>query len=413
MKSLIISSLLLAGFFTQALSTVAWAAFQFHPRLTLAEEYNDNIFLASDNEEEDWITTVEPGISLVYDSRSLNATVDYSLRYRLYKNNDDENLDKFEDVQRANATAIFFQGRPFTLRISETISREALDERDDNEFNDLENRSTLYHLTVSPEYNWRIAPTYALVFGYGYDRLDYVEAAGNDSEEHSGRVSFIKTLTASTDVFVRYQYMAHQSDDEEEFTRQDYSLGMTQQLGGRTTLSVQGGLGKVEYDSGLAADLTTWLLDLAYRQSEALTVSLGYRQDFTLTAADGLTERQEATLRGNLQRESLQASAEVFWNQSDYLLENRQDEAIGIRCDLSKPLAANLTANIDAEYQNAVFDDIDGEEDVDRITLGASFDYLYRRFLTSLGYRYRINESDRDTNDYTNNIVALSATVRF
>lgn len=388
-----------------------WAALEFHPYLTVEEEYNDNINLSSSNEEEDWITTLQPGISLTYDNRSVAAMVDYSLRYRFYKNNDEDNLDEFEDVQRANASALFFGGRPFTLRVSETITREALDARDDYTYSDAD-RSTLYHLTVLPEYNWRLTPTFSLVFGYGYDRLDYADTRGNDSEEHSGRVSLVKTLSATSDVFARYEYTAHQSDDEEEFDRQDYTLGLTQQLGVRTTLSLEGGYSEVEYDSGYDTDSTTWLVDLGYRLSEALSFALAYSQDFTLTAEDGLTESQEASLTGNYRKDSMAASASIFWNTSDYVRENREDEAIGIRCDLSKPLVSNLTANFDAEYEHAQFDDV-VDEDVDRVTLGTSLDYLFRRFTASLGYRYRINESDIDTNDYTNNIVTLSGSVRF
>ncbi len=182
--------------------TNAWSAFQFHPYLTVGEEYNDNIDQTASNEEEDWITTVQPGFLLEYDNRSVEASVDYSLLYRFYKNNDEDNLDEFEDVQRADASALFFNGRPFTLRVSEVITREALDERDDNDLSD-SNRSTLYHLTVLPEYDLRLTPTLSLVLGYGYDRLDYAETAGNDSEEHSGRISLMKTL-ASADVYARY-----------------------------------------------------------------------------------------------------------------------------------------------------------------------------------------------------------------
>lgn len=393
-------------------ASLAWSALEFHPYLTLGEEYNDNINLSASNEEEDWITTIEPGIHLTYDNRSVAATVDYALRYRLYKNNDQDNLDRFKDVQQANATALFFGGRPFTVRVSEMISRVALDTRDDNLYSDAD-RSTLYHLMVSPEYNWRLTPTFSMVFGYGYDRLDYVEPAGNDSEEHTGRVSLVKTLSADAEVFARYAYRVHQSNDEEDYDRQDYTLGLTYQLGARTTASVEGGYSTVEYDSGFDTDTTTWLVNLSYRLSEALTYSLTYSQDFTLTALDGLTETQEATLSAVYQKESLTASAGVFWNQSDYVRENRNDEAVGVRCDLSKPLARNLTAHLDAEYEAAQYDDVIIDEDVNRLTLGASLDYLYRRFLASLGYRYRINESDINTRDYTNNILTLSGTMRF
>ncbi len=404
--------LVLAG--TLFLTTNTWAALEIHPRLMVAEEYNDNIFLDDNNEEEDWITTIEPGISLNYNNRSLEATVDYSLRYRFYKTNNDENLDKFKDVQRADVTALFFGGRPFTLSLSETISREAIDQRDDNEFNDIENRSTVYHSTVTPEYHLQLMPTFSVVFGYTYDRVDYVDSRGNDAEEHEGRISLVKQLSSSTEIFARYAYAIHQSDDDaDEFDRQDYTLGLSQQLGARTTLSVEGGYSEVDYDSGFATDGTNWLVDVSYHLSAPVTLSLGYSQDFTTTPEDGLTEADEANFGVAYEKESLTASTELFWNNSDYVRLNREDEAYGIRFDLSKPLARTLSVNFDAEYERAEYDDIVLDEEVDRFTVGTSLDYEYRRFLASLGYRYRINESDVDANDYTNNIITLSGTLRF
>ena len=392
--------------------TVAWSAFEIHPYLTLEEEYNDNIDLDSSNEEEDWITTIQPGISLEYNNRSIEAVVDYSLRYRFYKNNDEDNLDEFEDVQQANATALFFGGRPFTLRVTEIISREALDERDDNEFSDTD-RSTLYHLTVLPEYDLRLTPTFSLVLGYGYDRLDYAEAAGIDSEEHSGRVSLIKNLSASTDIYTRYSYTLHESDDEEDYDRHDYTLGVNYRIGARTSATLEGGYSDVEYDSGFESDNTRWLVDLSYHLSEALTLSAGYSQDFELSAADGLTKNKNATLTAGYQKESMNASLGLFWDNSEYVREDREDESVGVRFSLAKPLARNLTANADFEYERAWFEEVGVDEDVNRITLGTSFDYVYRRLTASLGYRYRINESDIDSNDYTNNIITLSGTMRF
>ena len=410
-KSLIVALALFGMMFS---ASNVWSAFEIHPYLTLEEEYNDNIFLSDENEEEDWITTVEPGISLSYDNRSVAATVDYSLRYRFYKDHEDETLDKFKDVQRADATALFFGGRPFTLRLSETISRETIDERDDNEFNDIENRSTVYHTTAVPEYRWQLTPTFSLVFGYTYDRYDYVDARGNDSEEHEGRFSLVKQLSATTEVFARYAYTVHQSDaDEDEFDRQDYILGLTQQLGRRTTVSIEGGYSDIEYDSGFETDGTNWLVDISYHLSEPMTLSLGYSQDFTTTAEDGLTETQEASFGVIYEKEVMTASTELFWNDSDYVRQDREDEAYGVRFDLSRHLTRAFTVNADAEYEWATYDDPGVDEEVDRFTVGASFGYEYRRFLASLGYRYRINDSDIDVNDYTNNIVTLSATVRF
>ncbi len=249
-------------------------------------------------------------------------------------------------------------------------------------------------------------PTFSLVFGYTYDRSDYVDPRGDDVEEHEGRISLVKQLSADSEVFARYAYAIQFSDDSaEEFDRQDYTLGITQKLGGRTTLSMEGGISQIEYDSGYDTDGTNWLVNIAYRLSEPVTISLAYTQDFTDTATDGLTETQEASLRAAYTKESLSASTELFWNNSDYVRDDREDEAYGLRLDFAKPLARAVTANFDAEYERAEYDDLGTNEEIDRLTLGASLEYEYRRFLASLGYRYRINESDIDNNDYTNNNV--------
>lgn len=392
----------------------AMAAMEIHPRLSLEQEYNDNIDLTADNEEEDWITTVEPGINLLYNNRSLEATIDYALRYRFYKDNDDENLDEFKDVQRADASVLLFPGRPFTLRASESITREALDERDDNEFNDSVNRTTVYRTLVSPEYNWRLTPTFSLVFGYDYDRVDYVEAAGDDSEEHRGRLSLVKILSAQTEIFARYAYTAHLADaDIDDFDRQDMTLGVTHKLGARTTLSLEAGYADIEYDNAPAddTDSPTYLADLAYRLTEAVTLSLGYAQDFTVSAEDGLIKDRELSLGLDYDRETITAAAQLFWNQADYVRLEREDKVYGVRFDFSRQLARAITTGFDIEYERGEYED--PTEDVDRFTAGVRLGYEYRRFLASLGYRYRINESDLDSNDYTNNIVTLRGSVRF
>ncbi|SEA44589.1 uncharacterized protein, PEP-CTERM system associated [Desulfuromusa kysingii] len=414
MKSLKISVVILMSICFVFSTISSWAEVEIHPRLTVEEEYNDNIFLDSANEEEDWITTIQPGVNLSYQNRSVEASVDYSLRYRLYKNNDSENLDDFKDVQQADANALFFRGRPFTLYLAEVISRETIDERDDYAYSDAENRSTVYRTTVTPEYRLQLMPTFSLLFGYTYSRADYVDPRGDDTEEHEGRISLVKQLSASSEAFARYAYAIEMSDDNaDEFDRQDYILGLTQQLGGRTTLSLEGGYSQIDYDSGLDTDSTTWLVDIAYRLSQPVTFSLTYSQDFVVTAEDGLTETKEARFGAAYVKESLTASTEIFWNNSDYIRLDREDTAYGVRFDFAKPLARAVTVNFDAEYEYAQFDDLDVNEDVNRMTFGTSLDYEYRRFLASLGYRFRINESDIDDNDYNNNIITLSVTVRF
>ena len=394
------------------LSINSWAAAEIHPRITVGEEYNDNIYL-DNTDEEDWITTVQPGLSLTYNNRSLEATIDYSMRFRFYKNNSDENQDKFKDVQRGNATLLFFPGRPFTLRLSEDISSVTLDERSNNaDYNEVENRSLLYHSTVAPEYNWQLTSTFSMVFGYIYDRNDYVDSRGNDTEAHEGHFSLVKQVSATTEVFARFAYIDHNSDDiDDEFKQQDYTLGVNQQLGKRVSGTIEGGYSRVDQKTSSTDDNSHWLVDLSYHLSEPVTLTLAYSQNYEVTPEDGLIESQQASFGANYTRESLTASTALFWNKSKYVRENREDEGAGIRFDLAKPLSRTLTANLNGEYEHSKYDDPD--EKADLYTLGTSLDYSYHRFLISLGYIYRKNDSDLGANEYTNNVVTLDGTMRF
>ena len=395
--------------------TLAIAALEFHPHLMIEESYNDNIYLSDGNEEDDWITTLEPGITIDYNNRFLAASVDYSLYYQFYNDHSEENQDNFEDVQRANATALFFGGRPFTLTLSEVISREVIDESERNaDYNEIVNRSTVYNTTVTPEYRLQLFPTLSLVFGGTYERFDYVDSRGNDSEEHEGRVSLVKQLSATTELFGRYAFSRYLSDNDiDEFERQDYVFGLNQRIGAKIIIALEGGYSDVEYDNDDDTDTTNLLASIDYQLSEPITVSINYSQDFTTTFADGLTETRETGAAIAYNKDSLSAAAELFWNNSDYVRVDREDESYGVRLDFSTALARAISVNFDVEYEKAEYIDDATDEDVNRFTIGSSLDYEYRRFVASLGYRYRINESDVSGNDYDNNIVTLSGALRF
>ena len=396
------------------LSTNSWAAFEAHPRFTLGEEYNDNIFLdSSGREESDWISTIQPGLNLTYDGSSLNAIIDYSMRFRYYINNSDENEDRFKEVQRGTARLFFFSGRPFTLRLSETVSSAVLDDRQNNaDYNEVQNRSVLYHSTVTPEFHWKLTRTFSMVFGYIYDRNDYVDSRGNDTESHEGHFSLVKQISAISEVYARFSYLDHDSDDVDDvFKQQTYTLGINQQLGKRISGTIEGGVSKVDQKTDSTLTNSNWLVDLSYHYSAPITFTLAFSQDYRVTPQDGLISSQQASVGAHYGKESLTASSSIFWNKSDYKRESRQDEWVGIRFDLSRPLAKNLTANFNTEYRHSKY--TDPTEEVDLYTLGGSLAYTYRRFLVRLGYIFRNSDSDLRNGGYTNNVLSLNGTMNF
>ena len=73
-----------------ALATCAYSAqLNFTPVMTVSEEYNDNIFLAPDNEEDDFITRVSLGGTLELLGRTAGAELTYLPAYEWYHDYDD------------------------------------------------------------------------------------------------------------------------------------------------------------------------------------------------------------------------------------------------------------------------------------------------------------------------------------
>jgi hypothetical protein len=392
------------------------AQMEIHPYLTVSEQYDDNINLTPDNEEEDWVTTVAPGFSLNYGARSLDATVDYSLHYIFYKNNSEDNQDTFKDVQRANVQLLFFPGRAFTLTISENITREAIDERDVfSPDNQRINMTTVYSTRVSPQYSWRLSPTFSLVFGYDYQRTDYTEGEADDGQDHTGRVSLVKILSATLESSLNYSCNRHLADvDMDDYDEQNISLGLTYQPSSRTSLALQGGLSSVDYNDGSdSTEDASWSVDLSHRLTNVLSTNLSFSQNFSTSASLGLERSRQAAWGLTWERQQLTVAGEIYWQQSDFLQEDRQDDAYGTRLSLSQQFSRRLSGAINGDYERAEFDDPGPDEQVDRYSLGGSLSYSFSRFVTSLAYRHRINQSNVDNNDYTNNTVTLTASVRF
>jgi hypothetical protein len=392
------------------------AQIEINPSLTIEEEYTDNLFLLQDNEVDDWITTIEPEIKLTYSGRSIDVLIDYSLRFLFYSKNDNQSITDFEDVQRADAKANFFAGRPFSVSISETITRETLDERITNsDFNELVNKATVYNLQVVPQYSLELSPTLSLILSYTYGRVDYSESAGNSYQEHTGGLSIIKELSSNTSVSANYSYKIHEVDTDDDFDQQDYSLGVEQQIGPRLSVGAEFGMSLLEYDTNRETEFNNWKLDANYKITESLSMSADYIQSFESSATQGVRKSSTSVLKLGYQKNDLFASAEFYWDQFDYNDIIREDELYGSRLFLDFPWTAAYSSIFEIEYQHSTFDDSITVEEVDTYTLGTKLNFEYRRFFLSLGYRYRLNDSDisANTNDYTNNTFTLSASMRF
>lgn len=394
----------------------AEAKIKLSPNLLFEEEYTDNLFLQENNEEDEWITTLAPGVTIKIDSRWIDLSLDYSFRFEHYMNHDDLTDLDFEGGQRADLGTTFFEGHPFTLGVYGTIRRETLDEsQNSSDANELINKSTVYDLTVDPRYRFRLGGSSFLELGYIYDRTDHEDPRGDDSQSHTGRVSLIKEMSTNSEISVNYTYKVYKSDDEDEYDRQSFTLGFEQELGPRLTVALEGGFTSIEYtDVNDDADGTTWSVEASYHVLAPITLSLMFSQDFNDSSTNGLTESRDATFSIDYEKDSFRSSIDVFWSTSDYIRISREEESYGGRFALGFPLYSNLSTSFDADYETAEYRGGSVvNKTVDKYSLGTSLDYEFSRFLASLSYEHRVNDSDINGDDYTENTMTLSVRVRF
>jgi hypothetical protein len=99
----------------------AQAGWYLTPRLSLAEEYQSNVFGTSSNEESDFVTQITPGLSLGYFSDPLQFSLTYSTDGQIFAEN--SALNNFGDNQRAGLNVRYVPERQWTLGLTGSFVR--------------------------------------------------------------------------------------------------------------------------------------------------------------------------------------------------------------------------------------------------------------------------------------------------
>ncbi len=83
----VVSALIMAFFSTSVL-----AAYAVTPRITVDGTYDSNIFLDSENEESDFITSISPGIGFTLLEKNTGVELNYQLNVVRFAENDDQDF---------------------------------------------------------------------------------------------------------------------------------------------------------------------------------------------------------------------------------------------------------------------------------------------------------------------------------
>lgn len=402
------------------------AQLEFNSYISTSTEHNDNIDLEPDNQESDWITAIEPGISLKYDSVNLDADLDYSMRFRFFNDNTDKNEKAFKDVQRANGHWTLFPDNPFNFNANGGISRVIIDDRASvSEENEYTNKATRYKYTLNPSYTVRLGSMTNLNLDYFFTQSIYEEIEDtstnpfdtNDFVEHRGSVELLKYLVEQNTVFMSYEYRYFDEDkrlteDENEEENSDYKrhsimTGIDYAFGSDLSLSALAGWSEINYTKDYQDNQANaiWKIGLDYALSETVQTRLEYSNDFTPSVNRGVSLNEEARFILTYSHRFI-ISTEIFATQTEYEEENSKDEGAGARISCVWPLGRSFSVHVRGDYAEYTYLEQGlPDENVDRYGFGTGVNVTFNHLTIGLNYTYRRNESTVDPNDYTNNIV--------
>jgi hypothetical protein len=425
---------------------VCLALLEFHPRISVREEYNDNIFLSDKDKESDFITTLIPGISLNWESPSAKLMLDYSLDYTKYKDNSSEDQTKIKDTQRGLAVGELFPGRDFSVDLLQEFSSVVVDERrPSNEQNTTVNSTTRSQSIINPHYRHNFSPTLMSYLDYRFDHLEYTSSQGDDHTGHSGRLELKKLLGPRFETMLGGDIGTVNNKISPDYDRYSAYTGASFIATPRLTLNAVAGHSWLDFkdqdnDETFVGDAMARLLI-----SKEIGVAAGFTQDLGFSTEDGIYRRKvgrfvfgwnlsdgryvgdsqyawgnkypktgNALLMGRdfgKVQQPISVQTTIYTSKKEYYTVSREDRDSGIVLRGNLLLGEGWRLLAGGQLAEQKFDP--ESEKVKRYGVNGGLEYSRKIFVVSGNYYFSDYDSDVDGNDYVNNVFYLQLTVQF
>ncbi len=409
-----------------SIASFSFAKLTITPSVSVKEEYNDNIFLESSDEEDDFITTIIPNIVIEYSpNKSFDLSLDYGLHYRFYRRHSYLDDTSLKETQNIDFQA---QARPssrFIIDISDVYERILIDIKErvaeENVFFNMTQRNTF---SVSPHMLIPLTSTVSTTVGYRYSNIWHEPVFSEDVEElvdsdnHTAFLTLNKKFPLRINGALKYNYIAYRPDlgDEEDeidkYDRHEGSVVIAYQI--KPNFEVSGEIGEswFDYTRNDNTHISFWNIGTDYSKADTkLGVSYGY--SFGDSSTVGVFKRRRFDLlfeTGKVLRLTINPSRST----DTYLNIDRKDKSTGVAMSISRPLTKNLDVLLNGLWEKQKFLPEPEDEEVRITSIGGRFDYnVSRSITTSFGYRYSNRDSNIEEEDFHNNIVWLQAKVNF
>jgi hypothetical protein len=363
---------------------------------------------------DDFITTINPALSLAYATNILTLSLDYGLVFKFYANNPNLNETSLTQTQRAKIeTTISPYKDILFVKIFDEYQRVPIDQRRQVALgNNLVNLTDTNRFLVNPYMEYPLSGTLKGKMSYSYENVWYRSDEGDNAENHTATAGLTKELSSKLSASLMYSYLFHRPSKTEAYDEQTVTLGSMYQISPKISLNGSVGETFFNYDQSkfLNAATTVWQIQANYLLSNTLALGAGYSEGYNNSVNQGTYKNRSAT--GSVTYSGkIPVSISVFRNVATYTTVDREDRSVGGTIGASMPITANLATNLTGTYTNFKF--LPTIETVNRYGFQVGIDYKIKITTLSFGYIWNLNDSSIETNDFTNNIVFMQATFTY
>ncbi len=169
--------------------------FRLVPSVGVREEYNSNLFFLRDDEVDDWLTTVSPGLEMSWKTERLDAMLSGTAYWMNYR--DESDLDTTDYTVRGRLA--WRLSPEFRVSAGGQFRRES---RPDRYFEEsgLVDASSDYRQNYNASAEWAVTDKSDLNASYAFERLDYIDESTRDGDTHTAGLGFVHDLSWFTEL---------------------------------------------------------------------------------------------------------------------------------------------------------------------------------------------------------------------
>jgi len=392
----------------------------FHPHISVQEEYNDNINLTGTKEEDDFITTVKPGLKYSNTDSVSGIDLDYTLGFVFYDSDSDKNYVSHNgslNVKYLTKEHFNFYLKDTFIRSDDPREREYFTQTEENKYvlsTDMQ-RDVYWRNVVAPTAEYQFGPENRVGVNYRNNIYRTESATGENSREDYFNPFFAYSFDQKNGIYLEYGYTMGDFERSPDLAghranaRYTYRFNPKSSVFGEYTFSVR------DFDSpSVDYDVNEPSMGISYAFSPTLngSVQAGYflKNPETGEKEDGISYKANITNRDVRTRYAV--SLQGGYNEDFFTSENLGfSKYHRLTGSVNHSLDMRTSVGLYGSGERADFDSDDRRDWIWGIGATASYQPL-KWLIFSLDASHKNRDSNIEINDYTENrgVIIITAT---